>query len=222
MLSINDGFYDERREPSGIAEVLLAEGEYESSTENILKGFKIFQKKYVYKNVILQMAIIILGLISQIFAIMSSEKGSDVSFSYFVIIMCILLGIYIVSRPHNTYKKLEKSLGEIEGTVYKSEIYTNKIIVSTIYDTYINKEQDEASEEQKDEAEQSEEEKLPPATVIHLDNGAVDIVESSDMYVVYVKRVNVFVIPKSAFSDDENTLIKEKLSSIMGIRYKEN
>jgi len=42
------------------------------------------------------------------------------------------------------------------------------------------------------------------------------------MYIVYVKKINVFVIPKSAFTPEENTEIKNRLSNIMGVRYKEN
>ncbi len=39
--------------PEGTRSVLLASGEYESEHDRIMKGFRIFQKKYVYKNVII-------------------------------------------------------------------------------------------------------------------------------------------------------------------------
>ncbi len=211
----------------------IAEGEYESSSEDILSGFKVFQKRYVYKGVALQMALVILGLLSQVVNVMGAVQGEDLFFSYMLIIVCIILGVYILARPKGTYKRLEAAIKELDGTVYRSEIYTNKIIISTIYDLYNkddpenpdNASEDEAEGGKKENEGQSEKDKsgddLPPATVIHLDNGSVEIVETDKLYVVYIKRVNVFVIPKSAFKAYEVTQIKDRLSNIMGVRFKE-
>lgn len=216
-----DDIYDDGRE--SISE-LLAEGEYESSRDQILQGFKIFQKKYVYKTVAIQMTLVILAIATQLVNIfMGTDR--DVSFSWMLIVMCVVLGGYLLMRPKNTYKKLEAGLNEIEGTVYKAEIYTDNIKISTIYDPYIEKEEEEKSSENSDNnsaEEKTEEDELPPATVIHLDNSAVEIVECSEIYLVYVKKVNIFVVPKSAFKPYENMEIKNRLSNIMGVRYKEN
>ena len=216
-----DDIYDDGRE--SISE-LLAEGEYESSRDQILQGFKIFQKKYVYKTVAIQMTLVILAIATQLVNIfMGTDR--DVSFSWMLIVMCVVLGGYLLMRPKNTYKKLEAGLNEIEGTVYKAEIYTDNIKISTIYDPYIKKEEEEKSSENSDNnsaEEKNEEDELPPATVIHLDNSAVEIVECSEIYLVYVKKVNIFVVPKSAFKPYENMEIKNRLSNIMGVRYKEN
>lgn len=216
-----DDIYDDGRE--SISE-LLAEGEYESSRDQILQGFKIFQKKYVYKTVAIQMTLVILAIATQLVNIfMGTDR--DVSFSWMLIVMCVVLGGYLLMRPKNTYKKLEAGLNEIEGTVYKAEFYTDNIKISTIYDPYIKKEEEEKSSENSDNnsaEEKTEEDELPPATVIHLDNSAVEIVECSEIYLVYVKKVNIFVVPKSAFKPYENMEIKNRLSNIMGVRYKEN
>lgn len=224
MLSvIDDDFYDDGRTSF---EELLAKGEYESKKDNIISGFKIFQKKYVYKSIILQMTLVVLGLLSQIMTVVSASEGEDVSFSKMLIIMCVILGVYILMRPRSTLKKLDKSLGQLDGTVYKAEIYTNKIIISTLYDPYISEQEESNESDEEKSAEDSDgddaEDNIPPATVIHLDNSAVEIVDCSEIFVVYIKKVNVFVIPKSAFKPYEVSLIKEKLSNIMGVRYKEN
>lgn len=222
MSIIDDDIYDNGRESP---DELLASGEYESKKENILEGFKVFQKKYIYKSVIFQLVLVVLGMASQIMNIAAAKEGEDVSFSYMLTLMCVILGIYIFMRPKSTFKKLEKSLGELSGTVYKTEIYTNKIIISTLYDPYINgeeKENDDVQDEKQEENENSDAAELPPATVIHLDNGAVEIVDCKEMFVVYIKKINVFVIPKSAFKPYENDEIRNRLSNIMGVRYKEN
>ena len=205
----------------------IAEGEYESSSEDILSGFKVFQKRYVYKGVVLQMALVILGLLSQVVNIMGAAQGEDLFFSYMLILVCIILGFYILERPRGTYKRLAAAIKELDGTVYKSEIYTNKIIISTIYDPYNKDDPDNVSEDEADSGKEKNSEDaesgddLPPATVIHLDNGSVESVETDKLYVVYIKRVNVFVIPKSAFKAYEVTQIKDRLSNIMGVRFKE-
>lgn len=224
MLSvIDDDFYDDGRTSF---EELLAKGEYESKKDNIISGFKVFQKKYVYKSIILQMTLVVLGLLSQIMTVVSASEGEDVSFSKMLIIMCVILGVYILMRPRSTLKKLDKSLGQLDGTVYKAEIYTNKIIISTLYDPYISEQEEPTESDEEKLAEDPDgddsEDNIPPATVIHLDNSAVEIVDCSEIFVVYIKKVNVFVIPKSAFKPYEVSLIKEKLSNIMGVRYKEN
>lgn len=208
---------------------LLAKGEYESSSSDILAGFKIFQKKYVYKGVVFQMILVLLGAASQIVNIMGAAPGEDVIFSYTLILVCIILGVYIIVRPRGTYKRLEKSISDLDGTAYRAEIYTNKIVISNLSNEYNNAGETDKPENVPDkpaenEAGQSEgepeSEDETPATVIHLDNSSVELVETDKLYVVYIKRVNVFVIPKAAFKPYENTQIKDRLSNIMGVRYK--
>lgn len=209
-----DDVYDGRK----VSE-LIAEGEYKSSKEEILRGFKIFQKKYVYKSVAVQMTLVVLAIITQLVNIVMGADR-DVSFSWMLVVFCVILGGYLLMRPKNVYRKLDSSLGELEGAVYKAEVYTDSLKISTIHDTYISEEAEKEAEEES-EAE-GEEDDTPPATIIHLDNSSVEITDCSDMYIVYVKKMNVFVISKSAFTPEENTEIKNRLSNIMGVRYKEN
>ncbi|MGN0666226.1 MAG: YcxB family protein [Huintestinicola sp.] len=224
---LDDDFYDDGR---GQTEELLAAGQYESSTESIMKGFKIFQKYYVYKNVAFQMLLVVLGLASQVMAIISAGENSDVSTSYFLCAVCVVLGIYILMRPRSTRKRLEKGITELKGTVYNAEIFTDKIKITTVYDPYIENQSEEeekpetsGTEEISDEtgSENDEEENVIPATIVHLDNSAVELVDTEELYVLYVKKVNFFVIPKSAFKPYEVIEIKNRLSNIMGVRYRQ-
>lgn len=64
-----DEMYDDGRVS---LDELLASGEYESSSKDILTGFRVFQKRYVYKSVVLQMILVLLGAASQVFNIMSA------------------------------------------------------------------------------------------------------------------------------------------------------
>ena len=213
MPLIDDEMFEKRNADT---EELLCEGEYESDKNIILKGYKAFQKTYVLKNTIIQAVIYFLAFVIQVVTILAAAKSPepvDTSFFKLLMIVCVAMFIYVTGRPGKAYKDLEKSLDEIKGAVYKGEIYTNKIVITTVYDPYY--ENTENNEEP------------PPSTDIHLDNPAVEIIDREDMYVVYVKQsnamvkqVNVFVIPKSAFSDEEREDVKNRLSVLLGIRYK--
>lgn len=218
MSILDEDIYDDGR---ASFEELLAKGEYESNTETIMKGFKLFQKKYVYKSIALQLALVVLAAASQLLNIFCAAEGDDVSFSYMLVIMCAVLAVYILIRPKNSSRKLEESIKELSGTVYQAEIYTNKIKITTLYDAYKSDDTEENNDENEENPEEaSAEDNGPPATIIHLDNGGVEIVESDDIFIVYIKKLNMYVIPKSAFKPYELEEIKNRLSNIMGVRYK--
>lgn len=218
MSILDEDIYDDGR---ASFEELLAKGEYESNTETIMKGFKLFQKKYVYKSIALQLMLVVLAVASQLLNIFYAAEGDDVSFSYMLVIMCAVLAVYILIRPKNSSRKLEESIKELSGTVYQAEIYTNKIIITTLYDAYkFDDEEENNVEDEENPEDASAEDSGPPATIIHLDNGGVEIVESDDIFVVYIKKLNMYVIPKSAFKPYELEEIKNRLSNIMGVRYK--
>lgn len=215
MSILDDDIYDGGRTSY---EELLAAGEYKNEKSDILKGFGIFQKKYAYKSVAVQLTLVVLAIITQAVSIFAAEEGKDISFSVLLIAVCVVLGVYMLMRPRNTFKNLEKSLEEKQEAVYRAEFYTNKLVLTLLYDEYISEEDEKKDKEEKKE--ETEEDNAPPATIIHLDNSIVEIVDCPDMFIVYVKKFNVFFIPKSAFKPYECMDIKNRLSNIMGIRYK--
>ena len=75
-------------------------------------------------------------------------------------------------------------------------------------------EENAASGEEKEEEYQG-----PPATIIHLD-GAVEIIDKEDMFIICVSKKYIFIVPKSAFKEDELQTAREKLAAIMGVRFK--
>ena len=206
--------YDEGA--GGYPSELLAVGQYVSDPEEILRGFKIFQKKYVYKSTALYLVLVVLAIASQVMSLIYDSR--DPMFSAGLIVLCLCVGSWIALRPHNTLKNLSKSLEGLKGSVYEAEISTDKIKISTIYDAPV--ENAPPDDEPEETAEDDPEKDVIPATIVHLDNSAVEIVECDDMFILYVKKVNIFVMPKSAFKEEECTLIRDKLSNLMGVRYK--
>lgn len=200
---------------------LLAEGEYESDPDDIIKGFKVFQKRHVYGNLVLQLFLVALAIASQVLSIVYNHNG-DIMMNVTLIVCCVFLGIWLLLRPVNTLKNLRKGIEDLKGTIYKAEMYADKIKISTIYDAPVENEKAarEESSEEDNSSENEEDEEVIPATIIHLENAGVEITETERLYVVYVKKVNIFVIPKAAFSDEENKLIAEKYEILLGVRFK--
>lgn len=187
----------------------LAGGIYSSNTNLIMNGFRLFQRKYAMKNIVIQLVLLAIAVAVQIAALIIDRGAQS---AWMVIGICVALGAIIVIRPRKTAKDLENNIKELEGTKYNCIVYPLMIKIST--------EEDRTEYEQREQNGGNEELEDIPATVIHLDNPAVEICEDKEFYLVYIKKQNMYVIPKSAFSADENDLIREKLSNIMGIRYK--
>lgn len=211
---LNEMFGDESNEQLPYEGEFLAKGSYESNKETILAGYKIYQKKYVVKSLVLKMLIVLVATASSIMMIMTS---SDPTMPVFCLMLCIAIGVWFVSQPVSNKKKLSKGLDELSGISYEAEFYTDKVKISTAGDENGEKEVSEADIALDGTEENSEE---IPATVIHLDSPIVDILDKPDMFILIVNKAYVFIIPKSAFSDEDIQKIREKLSVIMGIRYK--
>lgn len=206
---------------------LLAEGEYESNAEAILKGYKVYQKKYVFTSLIWKMLLVALALTSSVMMIITSE---DPMIPVMCLMISVAVGIWFISTPVSNRKKLMRGLDSMEGTRYKAEFFTDKIKISTCMEENVENEnisEESMQTEQTEQTEQSEadmaldgEKEEIPATVIHLDSPIVDLIDKEDMFILVVKKAYVFIIPKNAFSSEECQKVREKLAAIMGIRYK--
>lgn len=204
--------------------VLLATGRYKSSAETVMEGYKTYQKKYVIKNTVLKMLLVLLALASSVMMLISSEDGGMMP--VFLIMICLCAGIYFINEPINSRKKLKSGLSAIEGTEYEIEITDRTIKISTVEvpeeegteENTVTADEEAVSEGENGE-EANAEDQGPPATIIHLD-GAVEIIDKEDMFIICVSKKYIFIVPKSAFKEDELQLAREKLAAVMGIRFK--
>lgn len=206
----------------------LAKGKYESNADQILKGYKVFQKKYVVKSLIPRLLLAALAIASSIMMIISDPGGK-------MPVLCLMIAlsvtVYFISQPITNSKNLRKGLDSISGTEYEAEFYTDKVKISTVnfQSDIVEIEKVEETAETTESNVQTEadiaiygekEAEEIPATIIHLDQPIVDLLDKDDMFILVVNKSYVFIIPKSAFTEDEVQKIREKLSVIMGIRFK--
>ncbi len=219
---------DERTESFRDGE-LLASGEYESKSDEIMKGFKTFQRRYVFKNVAIQITLLAIAAVIQ-FANIAVSGVQSVNIILLLVLLAV--GLFILQKPRLTYNKLAEAIKDLDGIIYRAEMFTDKIIVTTVYDPQNdikNEDEDKAESDEnaqsgEEEKEESSEEKdstddLPPATIIKLTEGVVDVLCTEDQYIAYIKGRNIYVIPRSAFSDEENARIAEKYPVHLGTKF---
>jgi len=135
-----------------------------------------------------------------------------------------------------------KSLEILKGTEYKAEFYTDKAIISTIFippevladseeENKTNENDDPNAPDNADNADNANEAESTdnavddndeglPSTIIHINDHIVDFLDGEKMYIIVVGKRHVFVVPKSAFTNEETAAVKEKFSILLGIRYK--
>lgn len=195
---------------------LLASGDYVSEKQKMLSGYKEFRKRYVMKNLILRLFIVALAMASSFFMLVTSPEG-DRMIPVFCMVLCVCIGSYFISQNIQNKKKYMASLDDLSGISYHVEIYTDKIKISDMSPIDRTEESVEVPEETETDSPQEEEN---PTTVIHLDSPIVDLLDKENIFILVVKKTYLFIIPKSAFDADSIQTVKEKMSAIMGIRYK--
>ena len=192
---------------------LLASGDYKSSREKMLSGYKEFRKRYALKSLVGRMLVLLLATASAVFMIITSSSEQR-DMPIFCLILCLFIGGWFISQSMSNKKKYLASVDSLTGIPYHAEIYTDKIKIEDTSPL------PEVPEEEKPENENEEETQENPSTVIHLDSPVVNILDKEDIFILVVNKSYVFIIPKDAFSEEENKKVSEKLSAVMGIRYK--
>ncbi|MCH5347728.1 MAG: hypothetical protein J1E40_00265 [Oscillospiraceae bacterium] len=220
-MGILSEMFDEEENRYSAAPVgeLLAQGDYESSREKMLSGYKEFRKKYAVRSLIGRLLVVLLATASAIFMVVTSSSDQrDVPI--FCLILCLFIGGWFISQSVSNKKKYMAGVDSLTGIPYHAEIYTDKVKIVDMspIPEVSQEEQSELTENKEDGVPEKAEEN--PSTVIHLDEYIVDILDREDVYVLVVRKAYVFIIPKDAFTAEENQKVKEKLSAIMGIRYK--
>ena len=195
---------------------LLAAGDYVSEKQKMLSGYKEFRKRYIMKNLILRLFIVALAMASSVFMLVTSPSG-DKMIPVFCMVLCVCIGFYFISQNIQNKKKYMESLDGLSGIPYHVEIYTDKIKISDMSPIEIKEESEEVPDETETDSPQEEEN---PTTVIHLDSPIVDLLDKENIFILVVKKAYLFIIPKSAFDADSTQTVKEKMSAVMGIRYK--
>jgi hypothetical protein len=189
--------FDESEESGGNRKELLAEGEFLYSAEDVFRGYEIFRKRYVSKQTAFKLVLGIAALLSSGFMIITEENKL---FPIMLAAVCAFCIGWFIKTPIENKKKTSESVESLTGSKYRAEIYADAARIILLDD--------------------SEAEGDPPTTIIHLDQYVADFLESDSLYIIVVAKRYVFVIPKSAFTEEEQAKVAERLPMYLDSRYK--
>lgn len=179
---------------------ILTEIQYTIKLEEYEKAFIAFQKKYVYpKNFVLSTGFAIVFFV-YLFQLI---KDPGFQFGWFLVAVCFLSIVMIWFNPVKIRKNLMKSICHI-----KEDKYTTKI---SNVDIEINTEIGEIDETNEDV-------EIPPK-IISYEFDAPEIIELSDMFVVYLRKQMFYVIPKREMNAEQEGIISNIFKEKLGKKY---
>jgi hypothetical protein len=176
----------------------LAAGEFLYSADDVLRGYEIFRKRYINKQTALKLVIGFVALASSVFMIITEPAKTLPIICAAVCALCIA---WFIKTPIENIKKTKEAAKTLSGDRYRAEIFADAARIILLEET------EPASDD-------------PPTTIIHLDQYVADFLCADDIYVIVVAKRYVFVIPKSAFSKEEQEKIEERLPIFLDSRYK--
>lgn len=212
---LNEMFGDEEATSVPREEELLAAGDYVSEKQMMLGGYNEFRKRYAAAALAKKLVIAGLALASAVFMIISSPAGEK-AVPFLCLGLCVFVIGWFIGQFVSNKKNYLRSLESLVGIPYHVEIYSDKIKISDM--SPIEEKAEEVPEETEDSTEEESSEN--PTTIIHLDSPIVDLLDDHNKYIIVVKKAYVFIIPKSAFTKEENSKAKTRFCTIMGIRFK--
>lgn len=171
---------------------------YSINTEEYSKGFKLFQKKFAYpKNIILTVLfVIIIGLfVEQLF-----HKGANIGAIATIIFVCLAVIFITWFNTFKAHKSLVSAISQFDDDYYTAVFGDNKIFIST--DLKEN---------------ESEEDRIEPQ-VIEYDFDMPEALEINDMFLIYIKKKMIYIIPKKYLNEEEKDELRNILAEKLGKR----
>lgn len=184
----------------------LVNFEYSISNDEENIAFKEFQKKYIYKKIIIKT---ILFAIVTVFLIQQVISKPDYTIGYALIGVSLAIIYFMWYNPVKIRKSLVKALKELENDIYEFELYDEYFSIKTIYcENNDIKDLSELEEMGKNQKE------IPPR-LVYFDKEPVDVVEIEEMFVLFIKKETIYILPKRVISttqqEEIRRVFKEKI-----------
>lgn len=175
------------------------EKEYGISFDLFRKAYHEFQKKNVYPK-----SYLFMGLFLAIGAvyIAAAVKDPSNSMSYALVFLCFALAFREWYNPRKMRRNIVdtvKAMGELR---YSFRIGNENVEFSTlpVHDV-------ENSGEESEDTEEYEEEELPEATVIPINE--ISVQEYDEFFLLYHGKKSFYIIPKEGFTEYELETVRE-------------
>ena len=166
---------------------LLAQVEYDITSEEENISFKEYQKVYTLKKRIFQSS---LFLLIAIFSLIRVLMQPDYSMLWGIVVIAVIFGALIWINPIIVRKNLLKALKNIEGDRYQFSLYNEYFSIKTIQLANNSVTPDIENQEEKIEVDD-----IPPKIVKFFEE-EVNFVEKENVFVIFLKNQTYYTIPK--------------------------
>lgn len=184
---------------------MLIEKQYKIPFEMFREAFIAFQKRFVYPRTYLVMGLLL--VICGIYAwfIVNGGEHANRTLYCMIILFCLIMMFFQWFTPRKARRTLMEGVKEIEDDEYRLRIFPEYLEIGTI----LPPENSTASET--DELFDDAPEENFSGTRIHYNKG-MHVDEYAAFFLIYQQKSMIYVVPKSAFSEEELEILRVHFS----------
>lgn len=192
---------------------LLIEKQYKIPFEMFREAFITFQKRYVYPRTYTVMALLL--AVCGIYAYFIAYGGENANRTLYVMIIMFCLAMMIIQwvTPRRTRRTLMEGIREIGDDEYRLSIYPEYLEIGTM----LPPENAEAAE-MDDLFDDAPEEDFSGTRIYY--NKGMHVDEHPAFFLVYQQKAMIYVVPKSAFSEEELEIMRVHFSKRLEKNFK--
>lgn len=199
---------------------------YDMELSEIGEGFKLFQRKYQLKRTIIFTIVYAIAAILGVDMIIRNPQNF---YGYLLVGLGIGLIFMQWYRPVMIRKKLLNTLSSMTKETYETEIFENRIQITTKVFEWCEKEDgsdtvkddelqkteessDTAENEEQSETEKNYHEELKEETVVstfYFGSDLLDAMENEQMFLLFVNKSLIYIYPKRCLSTKEQDTMRE-------------
>ena len=184
---------------------MLLEKQYKIPFDMFRDAFVAFQRKFVYPKSYAIMGI--LAVVIAVYAYFIVYGGENVNRGLYcmIILFCLMMMAFQWLNPRKIRMKLMEGVKEIEDDQYRLRIFPEYLEIGTILPP-----EDTKAAESDDLFDDVPEEDFS-GTRIHYNKG-LNVVEYPAFFMIYQQKSMFYVVPKSAFSEEELEVLRVHFS----------
>ncbi len=194
---------------------LLLKIKYSMTLDEIGEGFSLFQKKYQFKRNIIYTVVYLIALVLGVDFVIRDNANF-----YGYLLIGIAGGMTFLTwyKPVMIKRKLLATLSSLSEETYISEIYSDRIVITTVIQQDESADSEEAGEDKSAVSEQagnSEEKQSEPTedvTELFFGSDYIDALENDKMFLLFVNRRLIYLYPKRCLTDEEQERIRGLLT----------
>ncbi len=184
--------------------------QYHIPIEMFRNAFIAFQRKYVYPRNYLIMAVFLMAGIIYAYQITVATEQQRPIYCMIVLFCILMIGLQWFN-PRKVRRNLMNAVRELENDLYEVRIFSEYLEIGTILpDEEVSEEQEQADALFEDAPQENF-----SGTRLHYGK-FMKVTEYRDFFIVYMVKVNFYVLPKKEFSEEEIKKLRETFSKNLG------